>query len=283
MSKIFCLGSGFIADHLRFDKIADRIKPDIDQINHLLKLYKPDVLINCIGKTGRPNIDWCESHQEETIEANTTIPVLVAEVCQSQKIHFINLASGCIFYGRSPNFNSDGSDAGWVEDDQSNAISVYSKSKRDCDAKLSLLPNTTSLRLRMPVSEKNLPRNLINKLRGYKQIIDIPNSMTFVSDLVRCIDWVIKERPSGIFHITNPQPLSAARIMTEYQKYIPSHQFDIITEEQLDQLTTAKRSNCLLSTAKINSAGFTLTNSEEALSQCMKQYIDNIGATNGKS
>src|ERR1700722_15682439 len=108
MIKIFCLGSGFIADHLSFDKIADRVNPDIDQISHLLKLYKQDVLINLIGKTGRPNIDQCEINQEETIEANTTIPILVSEVCQSLNIHLVHIGSGCIFGGPSPNVMFEG-------------------------------------------------------------------------------------------------------------------------------------------------------------------------------
>ena len=28
---------------------------------------RPAVVINCAGKTGRPNIDWCEDHKLETL------------------------------------------------------------------------------------------------------------------------------------------------------------------------------------------------------------------------
>jgi dTDP-4-dehydrorhamnose reductase len=37
-----------------------------EQMDDLLNYYQPDVVINCAGKTGRPNIDWCESNKEDT-------------------------------------------------------------------------------------------------------------------------------------------------------------------------------------------------------------------------
>jgi 3,5-epimerase/4-reductase len=124
----------------------------------------------------------------------------------------------------------------------------------------------------MPVSPRNEPRNFINKVRGYQRVIGTPNSMTFMDDLVRCIDWVIKERKIGIYHVVNPEPLSAARVMHEYQKYNPDHKFDIISEADLDKITVAKRSNCILNTQKLNDAGFFMTPSEEALINCMEKY-----------
>jgi 3,5-epimerase/4-reductase len=32
-----------------------------------LDKYKPEFVINAAGTTGRPNVDWCEDHQPETI------------------------------------------------------------------------------------------------------------------------------------------------------------------------------------------------------------------------
>jgi hypothetical protein len=68
--------------------------------------------------------------------------------------------------------------------------------------------------------------------------------------------------------------------MQEYQKYVPEHQFEIITEGQLDQMTVAKRSNCILSGAKLRAAGFKMTDSEEALTECMAKYVKNMRSTN---
>ena len=138
------------------------------------------------------------------------------------------------------------------------------------------MKHVTTLRIRMPISVKNNPRNLINKLRGYKNILNVPNSVTFMKDLVRCVDWAIDSDKAGIFHITNPEPLTAVQIMEEYQKYVPKHYWETITEDQLDNLTLAKRSNCILNTDKLLALGFEMTPSKEALQECMIDYAKNL-------
>jgi dTDP-4-dehydrorhamnose reductase len=306
--KILTLGNGFVADHLPYEKFSQHLPVNPDEIDYLLRNFAPtgmpDVIINCIGKTGRPNVDWCESHKEETYESNVIIPMLLADWCQRYGAHLIQLGSGCIFFGESPNSHyvqGDGSpmpsygthmgsyiltlpsikiEEGWKETDFANPQSFYSKTKYSCDLMLGEMPHVTTLRLRMPVSDRDVPRNLINKLRGYKQVIDIPNSMTFMYDLVRCIEWAAETRPGGAFHVTNPQPLTAAQVMREFQKYMPEHKFEYITEQQLDNITVAKRSNCILNTDKLRLAGFQMTDSREALSRCMFDYVGNLRSKN---
>lgn len=269
--NIFTVGAGFVADHLNYQKIVERFDTSSKQIEHLLDIYKPDVLINCIGKTGRPNVDWCEANKETTASTNTALPILLAEACAKKSIHLIQIGSGCIYFGESPH-----ADSAWREDDFANPKSYYSKSKYACDLMLGGMKHVTTLRIRMPISTKNNQRNLINKLRGYKQVIDIPNSVTFMDDLVRCVDWAAKGTYTGTYHVTNPEPVTAAQVMREYQKYNPSHTFEIINEQQLDNLTIAKRSNCILSSEKLKSSGFTMTPSEKALKNCMAEYVKSL-------
>lgn len=285
--KIFTLGKGFISDHLPYPKILERI--DLFNIGIVLDKYRPDVIINCLSRTGSPNIDWCEKNKLETYIANTTIPLLLAEICQQRNIRLLQLSSGCIFYQQSPNIATDyfdteknqfiynanpPKDFGWRETDHPNPVSFYSKSKSATDLILGNLPNTVCLRLRMPVSPLNHPRNFINKVKNYRQIIDIPNSMTFLTDLVKCISWFANNNLSGIYNVVNPTPLSAVDVMREYQKYRP-HEFEIITESQLDQLTVAKRSNCILDGNKLARDGFQMSPTKLILEETMQQYIQN--------
>lgn len=314
--KILTLGNGFVSNHLPYEKILDRVYTDPENLDYILSKQKPDVIVNCIGKTGRPNVDECETNKTETYTANVALPALIAEWCHNHNVHLIQMGSGCIFFGESPNYHyvqGNGNpipdpiktyslgdpnyelywaksfqrdlnlvlpykriDNGWREEDFANPKSYYSKTKYACDLLLGQMPNVTTLRLRMPVSTKNDPRNFINKVKGYRQVIDIPNSMTIMDDLVRCVDWAAKESKFGIYHVVNPEPITAAQVMREYQKYVPSHKFEIINEEQLDALVTAKRSNCILDTSKLNEAGFFMTPSEEALKNCMAVYAENI-------
>lgn len=282
--KIMTIGEGFVSSHLPYENIKNRIEIDSISISNLLDRHQPDVLINCIGKTGRPNIDWCEANKEITATANIALPILLAENCSQRKIHLIQIGSGCIYFGPSPykGHLPNALDPGWREDDFANPASFYSKTKYACDLALSQMPNITTLRIRMPISTEDTPRNIINKLKGYNQIIDTPNSMTFMSDLIKCIDWMAYKKLSGIFHVVNPQPITPVRIMRAYQKYVPDFQFESINEQQLDKITIAKRSNCILSIEKLQKAGFKMTNSEEALEMCMADYIKNIRRNNVK-
>lgn len=275
--KIFTLGSGFIAEHLNYPSIdAQVLKFDFssNQIERILYDHDPDVIINCLGITGRPTIDECESKKENTALVNTALPIMLANECAKKSIHLIQIGSGCVFNGQSPHDIGRTNSIGWKETDIPNPVSYYSRTKAACDLVLGPMKNTTVLRIRMPISTLDHPRNLINKLKGYQQIIDIQNSMTFMKDLVDCVDWAAKGSHTGIFHVVNPEPLTAVDIMTEYQKYVPDHKFEIISGKELDRLTVAKRSNCILNGYKLKDAGFKMTSSKEALEDTMKGYFD---------
>jgi dTDP-4-dehydrorhamnose reductase len=275
--KIVSIGAGFVSEHLPYDNAQYRINSTTD-VNYILDVYQPDVLINCIGKTGRPNVDWCESHKEETAFANIAVPIMLAETCAKRGVHLIQIGSGCIYFGKSPykGERSDAPDPGWREDDFANPKSFYSKTKYACDMALGSMDNVVTLRIRMPISSQNTPRNFISKIRGYKQVIDIPNSVTFMDDLVRCVDWAARNKVAGIYHVTNPEPVTAAQVMREYQKYVPEHTFEVITEAELDGLTVAKRSNCIINSDKLKRAGFTMTPSEIALKRCVAEYVKSL-------
>ena len=56
---------------------------------------KPTHVICCAGKTGRPNIDWCEDHKIETIESNVLGVMILAHACWERNIHLTVMATGC--------------------------------------------------------------------------------------------------------------------------------------------------------------------------------------------
>jgi 3,5-epimerase/4-reductase len=65
------------------------------EVGEALDNVKPDWVINCAGKTGRPNIDWCEDHKLETIESNVIGTLTLAGECVRRNIHMTVLATGC--------------------------------------------------------------------------------------------------------------------------------------------------------------------------------------------
>lgn len=276
--KIKVLGNGFVANHLDYNKITDRLSVSETEIDNLINREKPDVLINCIGKTGRPNVDSCEDEKEITSAINVSLPILLAKTCQKHSIKLIHIGSGCIFFGISPYVetaamtNAIVKDYGWKETDIANPKSFYSKTKYACDLAIGDMSHVSILRIRMPISEERSERNLIYKLSNYNKVIDIPNSITYMRDLSRFVNFVIDKDLNGIYHVTNPSPTTAAKIMLEYQKYVPSHSFNTIDESELDRITKAKRSNCILNTDKLKSTGFIMTSTDLVIKNCVKSY-----------
>ena len=62
-----------------------------------IQRVQPDVVLNAAGMRGRPNVDWCDTHQMETILGNTVLPVLLAEACAEAGVYLLHMGSGCIF------------------------------------------------------------------------------------------------------------------------------------------------------------------------------------------
>lgn len=61
----------------------------------LLPICMQTHVINCAGKTGRPNVDWCEDHKIETIESNVIGTLMLAQACWIRDIHLTVMATGC--------------------------------------------------------------------------------------------------------------------------------------------------------------------------------------------
>ena len=242
---------------------------DLDAVRAELSFTKPDAVINAAGKTGRPNVDWCETHALETMRSNTVGALNVAQACADQGAYLLHLGSGCIFYGTSP------FPGGWLEDDHPNPTSLYSRSKYAADLLLSKLPNVGVARLRMPIDDKPNPRNLITKLASYPQVIDVGNSVTVVSDLLAAVGQLLEQRACGVFHVVNPGVMRHRDLLDLYKQIVdPDHVCEIIKEDALVSrgLALKARSNCVLASPRLAELGITLRPIEEALRDTMERY-----------
>lgn len=281
MTKIIIFGPGFLGtkfhDATEGSVLSKADIADPAQVRAALDEHKPDAVLNCAGKTGKPNIDWCETNQFQTYRSNTTGPLVLAEACAERGIHLTHLASGCIFYGPSPD------PRGWKEDDFANPLSVYSRSKYAADILLVKLPNVAIVRLRMPIDSEPSSRNLINKLANYPKVINVENSVTVVEDLISAVKVVIEKRGAGIFHAVNEGTMKHRDLIELYNELVdPTHTNEWITDEEMmaQGLATARRSNCILQNTRLSELGITMRPIDVALRDCMEKYAAAWKATN---
>ena len=235
-----------------------------------LETHNPDVVINAAGKTGRPNIDWCEENKEETIRANVTGPLIILDECRKKKIYWVQLSSGCIYAG-------DKGGEGFTEKDKPNFTgSFYSRSKAMIDQLLAEVPNVLILRLRMPFDGTDNPRSLISKLKNYSRILDVQNSITCLSDFMKTAEKLIEAKETGIFNVVNPGTMSPYEIMLQYKEIVDSsYECTRLTLEDLPDVVKAGRSNCVLSTDKIKNMGIQLPSVQEAINGSLKELAEN--------
>src|SRR5262249_39643749 len=176
----------------------------------------------------------------------------------------VHLGSGCIYEG-------DQGGRGFIEEDTPNFHgSFYSRTKAWIDQILKEFP-VLVLRLRMPFDATWSERSLISKLVKYPRVIDVPNSLTYLPDLMHAAVVLIQRRATGLYNVVNPGALSAYEIMHLYREIVdPRHVFRLLPLDELPGVTKAGRSNCILSTEKLEREGIRLPPVRVSLTRALK-------------
>ncbi|GFH08004.1 epimerase domain-containing protein [Haematococcus lacustris] len=236
----------------RFEYATSRLE-DRAGILAEIERVKPTHVLNAAGMTGRPNVDWCEDHKVETIRANVIGCLNLADVCTQQGIHMTYYGTGCIFH-YDDEFKIGGK--GFKESDKPNFTgSYYSYTKAMVESLLKEYPNVLTLRVRMPiVPSLTYPRNFITKIIKYDKVVNIPNSMTVLTELLPYSIEMAKRKLTGIMNFTNPGAISHNEILELYKQYIdPEFTWQNFTIEEQAKVIVAPRSNNLLDTTRIES------------------------------
>ena len=268
-SDIFILGKGFIGTRLgkalNIPVLTEKIYSFKDA-QELIEKYRPKVLINCIGFTGR-NVDECEKNIEKTLTSNTFVPIILAEVCLRYKIKLVHISSGCIYHY---DYEKDGP----IKEEKIPDFFdlFYSRTKIYSERVLKVLVekfNFLILRIRIPLDNRPHPKNLLTKLINYKRVIDIPNSVTYIPDFIKAFDHLLKINAKGIFNVVNKGGLRYPDLLEVYKKYVPGFQYEVISLEELNLV----RTNLILSTEKLEKTGFKVRDINEVLEECVKEYV----------
>lgn len=273
--KILIIGAGWLgrrcAESWPDAVLSEKIIATVDDVLSLLDEHKPGAVLNSAGIVGKPNVDWCETNQVETIKGNTILPLVIAEACQARGVYLLHMGTGCIFYGDAPD------KIAWKESDYANPVAVYTRTKYAADLCLTTLPNVGIARIRMPIDEIPSGANLIGKLAKYERIIDVENSVTIVPDMISVFRSLLEKKAEGIFHVTNPGTIKHREIIAMYEELVdPGHKNEWITEQDLVDtgLAKKKRSNNFMQSENLEKMGIHMRPIKEALRDTMIKYAD---------
>ncbi len=237
--KILIFGKGFIGERLKEElgaRLSERKILTFASAQDEFRKYKPDIMINCIGHTGKRNVDDCELDKDKTLMANSFVPIILAEVALRNKIKLVHISSGCIFhydYKKSKPIS---------EDEVSYFFDLfYSRSKIYSDLALEALAknyNILILRIRIPIDNRPHPKNTLTKLITYRKVIDLPNSVTYIPDFIAALKHLIKKDARGIYNVVNKGGLRYLKLMEAYKKYVPDFNYEIIDFKKLGIVRT---------------------------------------------
>jgi dTDP-4-dehydrorhamnose reductase len=281
---ILILGAGYVGQ--KFYKALGRLGLDYLSLSRrnfdyyddtvldsLIKSYKPYMVVNAAGFTGKPNVEACETQKDETILGNVVLPTILARACRRHDTILGHISSGCIYNGHHQHFN---------EDDEPNFCfksvhsSFYSGTKAQAEE---LIKGTPGLkyyiwRLRIPFDEESSPRNYITKMLSYPKLVNTPNSLSHLGDFVEsCAQCFIKGVEYGTYNLTNPGWLSAQDFTEMWCRVHGPKKFEFWPSiEAFNQVAKTPRSNCILSTDKATKAGVGMRHIEEAMMHAIENY-----------
>eukprot|EP01084_Bolivina_argentea_P032116 59409_1 len=260
-----------------------------NEVETELKSISPTHIISCIGRTHGTlkdgtkitTIDYLESLDKtyDNIHDNLFAPMTLAILSIKYNIHFTYLGTGCIFHypydtnthnkiasvpcdtvnDESKEYYEYDIRKEFTENDRPNFFgSQYSIMKGFTDQLMQLMEynkNILNVRIRMPITDEIFcHRNLINKLVRYKCIVNIPNSMSNLDDLLPIMIDMALHNKYGTIHLVNPGAICHDEILKMYKEIIDNdHKWENISVDQLKKKCNVKanRSNNKLNTTKL--------------------------------
>lgn len=251
---ITLIGHGYIGEYISKELNSQQIKHTWIHHNEAMPIGTT-AIINAAGYTGVPNVDACERNRQATIQGNVIYPLALEELHPDTPI--VHITSGCVYTGYTT--------GGWTEEHEPNFNfdngSFYSGSKALFQRLMTpYLNKSYLLRIRMPFGCDAQSKNLLTKLRSYERLIDCRNSLSLVTDVARvAVHFAVSRPAAGIYNVCNPGSVTTrdiANMMGLTKSWF--------TDSEFAAAVVAPRSNCVLSTKKLESV-FPIQHVEDAL------------------
>tara|TARA_B100000123_G_C25689212_1_gene409984 strand:- start:6 stop:875 length:870 start_codon:yes stop_codon:yes gene_type:complete len=197
-------------------------------------------------------IDYLQHNEtlQQNVNDNLFVPLRLAMFLQNTNIHFTYMGTGCIY-----NYDDEHTTTnmvGFNDEDTPNFFGSNYSIVKGFTNELMKYTNALVLRIRMPITSKNDPRNFITKITKYEKICSIPNSMSVLDELLPVSIRMMNQNKTGLYNFTNPGSISHNEILTYYKKYVDSEfTWQNFTLEDQDMVLKSKRSNNYLTTEKL--------------------------------
>ena len=269
-----------------------RVDNEIELIEEIGTI-NPTHIISFIGRThGKigdkeySTIDYLEEKGKifENVRDNLFSPLILADICKKQDIHFTYLGTGCIFtFDETHPYEQEVN--GFTEESKPNFFgSGYSTVKGFTDRLMKIYADSSlTLRIRMPITGEKNPRNFITKITNYKNICSIKNSMTVLPELLPLIVKLMKDKTVGTLNFTNPGLISHNEILEMYKEIVePEFRWQNFSKEEQSKILTSDRSNNYLDTTRLETLFPEVLNIKDSVRNVLYEYKNTTYKINKK-
>ncbi|MFW9946853.1 MAG: dTDP-4-dehydrorhamnose reductase [Candidatus Odinarchaeota archaeon] len=265
-------------------EISQLDKTNKEKVHSLIKHINPNIVIDC---SAVHNVDYCETHQEETWNVNVEATKFIAKICKDIEARMIYISTDYIFDGTAKHYD---------EYSKPNPINYYGVSKLKAEEEIANLEisyaiaRTSLIFGWIPSELKGLESSskksinfvlwALNKLRNrvpLNIVTDQFSTPTFVDNLVNYLLALAKSNENGIFHTTGKQCLNryefACKIIEVFN--INKDLITPVTSDLFEQIAERPMRCCLSSDKAQKLLGVKPYTIQEALLK-MKEQEDGL-------
>jgi dTDP-4-dehydrorhamnose reductase len=226
--------------------------------------------------SSQPNVEWCESHPEQSYVFNTLPMRHLAESMtagpSSERPQVIFVSSDYVF---------DGQSGPYTEEDRPNPLSVYGRHKLEAE-KLTLELQGVVARITvvygLEKNQKNFAERLIREVQNKRQVRvpkDQVGSPTYVEDVARALVELATRQVHGIYHVAGSDLISRYDFALKIAQVMQLDPMYIVPVQTAELGQKAKRplQAGMISQKFENIAGWKLLGAEQGLTK-MKEQLE---------
>lgn len=222
---------------------------DYTVVREEIAAIKPDRVLCFIGRTSGPGcntIDYLEDKLSINVRDNLYAPLILMKVCSDLKIHLMYMGTGCIFHYSEDETGPDTTPLS-VDAEPNFDGSQYSLIKGYTDRISRMYSDSVlNVRIRMPITEWDEPKNFISKIASYSKIESKINSMTYLPELWQYLYEDVRRGRTGTVNLVNSTAATHEQILSLYKQYVKAdHDYELVTDSSVLGLKS-KRSNNIL-------------------------------------
>lgn len=198
---------GIVHQHRLYNAPFQVVHSDLAEpghLTHLIQEQEPEVVVHCAALA---NLDVCEQQPDLAQRMNVDLAAEAAQACAQTGARLIHISTDAVF---------DGQRGDYTEDDQTNPINVYARTKLEAEQKV-LEANPDALVARVNFygwslgGERGLGEWFYNNLsagkpiRGFTDVFFCPLQ---VNELVDTLVALTEKKVSGIYHVVSSEKMS---------------------------------------------------------------------------